>query len=143
MGIAAYNRGSREISRQIYPNDRPAYQSPKPAIDDPLPEGRLRSGFLPENNLAGTGLYLEYENRWYIVRTRFQNLKRTRDLQKAILLFEHMELYGLCALERATSVRAEPRRFSASSSSMVGLCAPVSHREIVLAVVPTARPSFA
>ena len=44
---------------------------------------------------------MEYENRWYLVRTRFQNLKRTRDLQKAILLFEHMELYGLCTLERA------------------------------------------
>jgi hypothetical protein len=58
-------------------------------------------GFYQRITWAGTGLYLEYENRWHLVRTRFQNLKRTRDLQKAILLFEHMELYGLCTLERA------------------------------------------
>jgi hypothetical protein len=100
MGIAAYNRGSRAISMQIYPSDRPTYVSPKPTIEDPLPEGRLRSSFLPEGDLAGTALFLEYENRWYIVRTRWQNLARRRRIEDAAKLFERLEMFGICAMER-------------------------------------------
>ncbi len=52
--------------------------------------------------------------------------------------------FTACALSKGQHLcERNPEAFSASSSSMVGLCAPVSHREIVVAVVPTARPSFA
>ena len=109
MGIAAYNRGSKAIregiERDYYERTHrivtigPAFVEKKP--EDPLPEGRLRSSVLPEGDTNGTALFLEYRNRWYVIETRFETLKRTRNLNKAIRLFERLELYGLCALERA------------------------------------------
>lgn len=93
MGIAAYNRGSKAIGDQIYPQSV-RYVSPKVKPEDPLPEGRLRSGYLPDNFLAGTAVFLEYENGWYIVRTRWQNLAKRRSLSVAAKLFEDVQLYG-------------------------------------------------
>jgi hypothetical protein len=93
MSIAAYNRGSRAISNQIFPSDL-RYSPAKVRTADPLPEGRLRSGFLPENFLAGTAVFLEYENGWYLVRTRWQNLARRRRLAVAAKLFEDVQMYG-------------------------------------------------
>jgi hypothetical protein len=109
MGIAAYNRGSRAIAEQIrreYEERHtrvvwtgPAQVAPKPPAD-PLPEGRLRSSYLPEGEANGTALFLNYEKRWYVVSTRFQIFARRRKLADAAKLFERLELYGLCALER-------------------------------------------
>jgi hypothetical protein len=109
MGVAAYNRGSRAIregiERDYYERTHrvvvvgPAFVEKKP--EDSLPEGRLRSSFLPETDANGTALYLEYRNRWYVIETRFETLKRTRTLEKAVKIFERLELYGLCALEAA------------------------------------------
>jgi hypothetical protein len=99
MGIAAYNRGSRAIGDSIYgPNVRP---NPAPRVKpiDPLPEGRLRSGFCPENYLGGTALFLEYSNGWYRVCTRWQELKRRRKLEDAAKLFENVQMYGSAGLE--------------------------------------------
>jgi hypothetical protein len=109
MGVAAYNRGSKAIREQISReqferNHRvisigPAFVPEKPI--DPLPEGRLRSSFLPEFDANGTAIFLEYRNRWYVIESRFETYKRVRNLDKAIRLFERLELYGLCALEAA------------------------------------------
>ena len=93
MSIAAYNRGSRAISNQLFPNDvRHVPAKVKPV--DHLPEGRLRSGFLPDNFLVGTAVFLEYENGWYVVRTLWQNLARRRKLAVAAKLFEDVQMYG-------------------------------------------------
>ena len=97
MGIAAYNRGSKAISNQIYPSDV-RYVPSKVKPVDPLPEGVLRSGFLPEESLAGTKLFLSYKGGWYLIETRFQILKRRRKLDEAAKLFENCLFYGVCAL---------------------------------------------
>jgi hypothetical protein len=109
MGIAAYNRGSYAI-RQQFEMERISRERilisigpaivPEKAAADPLPEGRLRSTFFPETEASGTALYLDYENRWYVICTKFEILKRTRNLNKAIRIFENLEMFGLCALER-------------------------------------------
>lgn len=93
MGIAAYNRGSRAISNQLFPKDIDV-RPPKTKPVDELPEGRLRSGLLPENFLAGSAVFLEYERGWYIIRTRWQNLARRRKLEDAAKLFEDVQMYG-------------------------------------------------
>lgn len=117
MGIAAYNRGSKAIADQIYPADpRPR---PKPDSDpicccgvalsrhnvmkdghvfvernDP-PEGVLRSSFLPDSD---TQVFLSYERGWYVIHTRFQTMKRKRNYDAAVKLFELVEMYGRYAL---------------------------------------------
>jgi hypothetical protein len=106
MGIASYNRGSRAISNQIdheIANKRviatyPVKAAAKEVKVDPLPEGRLRSGFLPEEYLAGTAVFLEYSKGWYRVCTRWQELKRRKRLEDAIKIFENVQLYGSAAL---------------------------------------------
>jgi len=94
MGIAAYNRGSRAIGEQIYPNSV-RHVPAKQVQDDPLPEGILRSSYMPDSD---TQIFLSYESRWYRIRTRFQTLKRKRNIDAAIRLFEKVEMYGRCAL---------------------------------------------
>ena len=71
MGIAAYNRGTRHLSQDIdmdlYLKGKgpcPAFLKRKPKSD--LPEGILRSTFLPEDTLNGTKLMLSFENGWYV-----------------------------------------------------------------------------
>ena len=98
MGIAAYNRGSKAISNYIFPNDVRPKHSTKMERKDNLPEGVLRSGFLPDNFLAGTALFLTYKRGWYFVGTRWQYLKRRRKLEVAVELFENLQLYGSAAL---------------------------------------------
>jgi hypothetical protein len=94
MGIAAYNRGSRAISNQLYPQDV-RYVAPKVKQEDPLPEGVLRSSFMPDSD---TQIFLSYKNGWYLVHTRFQIMKRKRSYDAAVKLFERVEMYGRCAL---------------------------------------------
>lgn len=57
-------------------------------MDQNLPEGVLRSSFLPLDQRAGTRLFLSYEKGWYRVHTRFENLFKRRTLQPAIDQFE-------------------------------------------------------
>lgn len=94
MGIAAYNRGSRAISNHLYPKDV-RYTAPTPKPEDDLPEGILRSTYMPDSDVQ---VFLSYENRWYIVHTRFQILKRKRNYQAAVSIFEKVEMWGRCAL---------------------------------------------
>lgn len=100
MGIAAYNRGSRAIGDQLYPG-HVRYTASKPKPIDPLPEGILRSGYMPEESLGGTALFLSYKGGWYLIETRWQILKRRRSLDVAAKMFEKAQLFGLCALEGA------------------------------------------
>jgi len=107
MGVAAYNRGSRaireSIEREYYERTHkvtvvgPAFVEKKP--EDPLPEGRLRSSYAPTPGGSDTAIFLDYENRWYLISSHFQILKRTRSLDKAIRIFERVEMFGFCALE--------------------------------------------
>lgn len=55
----------------------------------------LRSSFLPLDCCNGTKLFLSFRNGWYRVETRFEIFKRTKDIHKAISLFEKIELEGL------------------------------------------------
>lgn len=48
-----------------------------------LPEGVLRSTFLPLEIRGGTKMFLSYENGKYVVHTRFETFKRSSCLQKA------------------------------------------------------------
>jgi len=57
----------------------------QPTATAELPEGILRSSFLPEDCLAATALFLLYEKGWYIVGTRWQNLKHRRRLEDALI----------------------------------------------------------
>lgn len=57
-------------------------------FDSNLPEGVLRSTYLPEDTLGGTKLLLSYEKGWYVVHTNWQNLKRSRTLDKAAQVYE-------------------------------------------------------
>jgi hypothetical protein len=57
-----------------------------------LPEGVLRSTFLPLDVRGGTRLFLSYENGWYIVHTRFENFARRRKLDPAVAIYESIEL---------------------------------------------------
>lgn len=95
MGIAAYNRGSRAISNQIFPQGARPKPQPK-VVESNLPEGVLRSSYMPDSD---TQIFLSYEHGWYLIHTRFQTMKRKRDLQAAIQLFEKVELFGRYALE--------------------------------------------
>jgi len=53
-----------------------------------LPEGVLRSSFLPLEQRAGTRIYLSYENGWYRVHTNFENFYKRRTLEPAAEIFE-------------------------------------------------------
>lgn len=53
-----------------------------------LPEGVLRSSFLPLEQRAGTRIYLSYENGWYRVHTKFENFFKRRTLEPAAELYE-------------------------------------------------------
>lgn len=53
-----------------------------------LPEGVLRSTYLPTDTLGGSKLFLSYENGWYIVHTAWNNLTRRRTLDKAASVYE-------------------------------------------------------
>jgi len=54
------------------------------------------------------GLYWRKENRWYLVRTRFKNLKRLAIPTQGIRFFEHMEeLYGLSLGKGITSTATQ------------------------------------
>jgi hypothetical protein len=57
-----------------------------------LPEGILRSTFLPEDTLSGTRLFLVYREGRYYVETRFQYFKRTKFYDKAVAYFEAVEM---------------------------------------------------
>ena len=57
-----------------------------------LPEGILRSTYLPEDTLGGTKLFLSYEKQWYVVHTNWQNLARRRVLDKASQVYEAIVL---------------------------------------------------
>ena len=103
MGIAAYNRGSKAISNQLYPKDVQRIPA-KATREDDLPQGRLRSGFLPDSFLAGTAVFLDYENGWYVIRTRWQNLARRRKLDVAVKLFEDVQMYGSAVIPWAKAV---------------------------------------
>jgi len=59
-----------------------------------LPEGVLRSTYLPEDTLGGTSLKLTYENGWYVVSTLWQNLARRRSLDKAVGIYESIIMEG-------------------------------------------------
>lgn len=48
-----------------------------------LPEGTLRSAFLPLEVRNGTKLFLTYKNGWYRIHTRFENFKKFRSLEQA------------------------------------------------------------
>ena len=56
--------------------------------DTNLPEGTLRSTFLPSDNRGGTKLNLTYRDGWYRVETRWERIGKRRKLDKAIELFE-------------------------------------------------------
>lgn len=56
-----------------------------------LPEGVLRSTYLPLEVKSGTKLFLSYENGWYRVHTRFENYARRRVLKDAVEIFESIE----------------------------------------------------
>jgi len=106
MGIAAYNRGSRAISNQIDIELHGRIHGAKPTKskahqDSNLPEGILRSTYCPDDYLAGTALFLEYRNGWYLVTTRWQILKRRRSLEAAAKIFEAVSMYGHYGLMRA------------------------------------------
>jgi len=105
MGAAAYNRGTQAISDQIdIQIHGRVMRYTKPAskpVERSLPEGVLRSGYCPDNCLAGTALYLEYKAGWYTVGTRWQILKRRRSLAAAVKMFEAVQMYGLAGLEAA------------------------------------------
>jgi hypothetical protein len=60
-------------------------------IDQDLPEGVLRSTFLPMDVKNGTRLFLSYENGWYRVHTRFENFARRRMLKDAADIYESIE----------------------------------------------------
>jgi len=108
MSIAQYNRGNRAMSADI---DRKLHgysqcdllRTPKTRTDSGLPEGLLRSSYLPEECLKGTAIFLSYEKGWYVIHSRWQNFARRRDIHKAIKLFEKIEMYGLEWLKVSTS----------------------------------------
>ena len=95
MGIAAYERGSRAISNQIFPPVARPIPQPKAQSENDLPEGVLRSSFMPDSD---TQIFLSYENGWYLIHTRFQTMKRKRSYDSAVKLFEAVEMYGRYAL---------------------------------------------
>jgi hypothetical protein len=97
MGVAAYNRGSKAISDQIFPQVHRVKPTPKP-VESNLPEGVLRSSFLPDND-SNTQIFLSYENGWYVIHTRFQAIRRRRSYAKGVEIFERLEMYGRFGLE--------------------------------------------
>jgi len=58
-------------------------------FDITLPEGNLRSTFLP----SGKKLFLRYRNGWYHIETRWgEHFKRTQCFDEAIDFFEKAEM---------------------------------------------------
>ena len=60
-------------------------------MSEPRPEV-IRSTFLPEDLLGGTKLFCGYRDGWFIVYTRWQQLKRSRDIDKALKSFDDFSM---------------------------------------------------
>lgn len=57
----------------------------------PWPEV-IRSTFLPEDTLGGTRLFCGERGGWFIVFTRFEELKRSRNIDVALKWFDDFSM---------------------------------------------------
>ena len=93
MSIAAYNRGSRAISNQLFPSgSRHAPAKVRPV--DPLPEGRLLVLVPVKKFPRWYGCVFGIRERLVSRSHPLENLARRRKLAVAAKLFEDVQMYG-------------------------------------------------